>query len=219
MNKRSLLNIGNSIQKGPTSIYAKPRTSYHYLLDSFSIKFHCETYKAFKTYQIFCDGEGSEERGYLPTMMRIANWNRDKDLKNSDSIDWPNVEVKYFKFLSFTPPLQELVSEVQRQLDKPRLDHFGLPELRYSGPGYAESLGDLSIKSWAGGQKIERSFYLGPEDDFKDIFDRFNKVITEHGVEDKQENWLERYDLEWAAYVGKENIFWDGRPKEIKKGP
>lgn len=214
MKHRHFTAIGNRIQKGPNSIYKKPRTSTGYLFDCMSIRYSCKEFKTFKTYQIFCDAEGSEKIGYMPTMIRTATWNRSEDRKNSCE-GWPNVKIKFFKFLPYTQSLQDLVSKVQKKLDTPLIRHFGLPELRNFGHLEDGGPGRLSIESYSGDQTIQRSFSLGEGPGFVDIFEDFDNVIAECGVEDEQKNWLERYELEWSAFAKSNSFYWDGNKTDI----
>jgi len=211
LNHREFTQIGNRIQKGPSSLYKKPRTGNEYLLDLFSLHFSC---KEFKTYQVFCDAEGSEEVGYFPTIIRTAYWNRSQDRKR-DKLIWPDIKINFFKFSSYTQPLQDLVCEIQKKLDKPLISQYGLPELRNFGELKDCGIGRLAIKSHIGSQILQREFYLSEGQVFSKVFDEFDSLIKDHGTNEPQENWFERYENDWPTFVNSKSSYWDGKPETI----
>lgn len=189
----ALLRLGNVLVEGPDTIHSKDGSGSSHLSSSCSLFWHDSTFTKFRSCRIYCDGSGDDDSGFLPPLVRIAEWERHEDLAEGPPA-WPHVLIDLLQVPLDCPEIQREVSRVQALADSNRLTTFGLPTRRNFGDAELGSFGHLRIEAHAGMQTISRAFWLSEAEDCCDLFDSMISVARSCGSVADRERWVERYD-------------------------
>ena len=181
------------LAEGPRTIHAKGAVGYKYLESMLGLFWHCKSFATFRSCRIYCDACGDDDAGFLPPLVRIAEWERRKDLLELKP-SWPNVNITLLELSLDCPQVEQAVCRVQELIDSKCLTSFGLSTRRKFGEIEFDDLGHLRIEAEAGWQTVARAFWLSEAGDCSDIFDTMTSVVQEHGSVSSSRRWIERYD-------------------------
>lgn len=191
--RRTRLQTGNLLVRGPETIHLSDAIGRTYVSAASSLFWHCREFVRFRSCRIYCDACGDESSGFLLPLARLASWNRSRQAQGEDGA-WPNFEVELLELPLDCIELQQAIGQMQQQLDQPQLQHFGLPTRRDFGESKTSDAGHLTIKSSAGSQWLERSFWIAEAEQFKPTFDGIVNVVRRLGSAVDTNRWVEQYD-------------------------
>ncbi len=218
IDKRKILRLGNALLDGAEIIYPNNGDT-RYLEKTIAIRLHRFDTVPMRTITLYTDASGDDEIGYLAPLLRIASWDRKKDMQLVQ-LDWPHVEVQ-FSILDFdSDKLQTAIKAFNAVIAKTPFPNQKLATRRdFAEPDEDELSpyqGMLVIRTDSGAwQGLERHFHVHIPAQIYEAVMTLEASLASLASISEQQAWQEYYDQSLTTLLNPNKWCWHGQIENI----
>lgn len=208
---RRLLLVGRMLLIGPKKIFPAGEDRHSFLESTVLVQWRSGTAGMWRSMQVYCDANGSDDIGYLAPMVRFASWHREKDVFVTRP-PWPDVSVELAMLPADSSDLQAGIRRLQEMVRQVPFVPHGLPTRRNFGECPGSDEGHLTVEIGSGWQTMTRSLEVAEAPPLREFTVTLENDLRRLALPVDRGVWLEWYDQSPVELLQSDGWYWDGQP-------